>query len=62
MSRRPRSAGRSIEQLAAAGVVGRDDARRWSDGLRAADADGSFFSSYTGFLVRGTARKHETLS
>jgi ubiquinone/menaquinone biosynthesis C-methylase UbiE len=44
----------TVERLADAGVVGRNDARRWSDGLRAADADGSFFSSYTGFLVRGT--------
>ena len=41
-------------RLAEAGVVGQDDARRWSDGLRAADADGRFFCSYTGFLVCGT--------
>ncbi len=42
--------------VADAGVVGRDEARRWSDGcgLRAADVDGRFFNSYTGFLVRGT--------
>lgn len=44
----------TVERLADAGVVRRDDARRWSDGLRAADVDGRFFSSYTGFLVRGT--------
>lgn len=44
----------TVERLADAGVVGRDDAKRWSDGLRAADVDGRFFSSYTGFLVRGT--------
>lgn len=41
-------------RLADAGTIGREDARRWSDGLRAADAAGRFFSSYTGFLVRGT--------
>jgi ubiquinone/menaquinone biosynthesis C-methylase UbiE len=46
----------TVERLAAAGVVSRDDARRWSDGLRAAAVAGSFFSSYTGFLVRGTAQ------
>jgi SAM-dependent methyltransferase len=44
----------TVERLADAGIVGRDDARRWSDGLRAADVEGRFFSSYTGFLVRGT--------
>jgi ubiquinone/menaquinone biosynthesis C-methylase UbiE len=44
----------TVARLADAGVVRRDDARRWSDELRAADADGRFFSSYTGFLVRGT--------
>jgi hypothetical protein len=44
----------TVERLADAGVVGRDDARRWSDGLHAADVDGRFFNSYTGFLVRGT--------
>ena len=41
-------------RLAEAGVVGREDAGRWSDGLHAADGEGRFFSSYTGFLVRGT--------
>ena len=44
----------TVGRLADAGVIGRDDAARWSDGLRAAAADGRFFSSYTGFLVRGT--------
>jgi ubiquinone/menaquinone biosynthesis C-methylase UbiE len=44
----------TVERLADAGIVGRDDAGRWSDGLRAADVEGRFFSSYTGFLVRGT--------
>lgn len=47
-------------RLAAAGVVPRDDARRWTDELRAADLAGHFFSSYTGFLVSATrpARLH----
>lgn len=44
----------TVGRLADAGVVGRDDAGRWSDGLRAADVEGRFFTSYTGFLVRGT--------
>jgi hypothetical protein len=44
----------SVERLAEAGIVGREDAARWSEGLRAADGAGRFFSSYTGFLVRGT--------
>jgi ubiquinone/menaquinone biosynthesis C-methylase UbiE len=44
----------TVARLADTGAVGRDDARRWSDGLRAADVDGRFFCSYTGFLVRGT--------
>ena len=29
------------------------DADRWSDALRTADAEGRFFTSYTGFLVSG---------
>jgi ubiquinone/menaquinone biosynthesis C-methylase UbiE len=41
-------------RLAEAGAIGRDEAARWADGLRAAEAEGRFFSSYTGFLVRGT--------
>ncbi len=34
-------------------TVNRDDAERWADGLRTADAEGRFFTSYTGFLVSG---------
>lgn len=41
-------------RLAEAGVIDRAAADRWSDGLRAADRTRRFFSSYTGFLVRGT--------
>jgi ubiquinone/menaquinone biosynthesis C-methylase UbiE len=44
----------TVGRLAEAGIVGRDDAARWSDGLRTAEGEGRFFSSYTGFLVRGT--------
>jgi ubiquinone/menaquinone biosynthesis C-methylase UbiE len=44
----------TVSRLAEAGIVGREDAARWSEGLRAADRDGQFFSSYTGFLVQGT--------
>lgn len=44
----------TAEGLAEAGVVSRDDADRWIGELRAADSDGQFFSSYTGFLVTGT--------
>ncbi len=44
----------TAERLVAAGTISRDDANRWSDGLRTADAEGRFFSSYTGFLVSGT--------
>jgi len=44
----------TVGRLAEAGVVSRDDAERWSNELRAADVDGRFFSSYTGFLVCGT--------
>jgi hypothetical protein len=44
----------TVARLAEAGIVGREDAGRWSGGLRAADGDGRFFCSYTGFLVRGT--------
>jgi ubiquinone/menaquinone biosynthesis C-methylase UbiE len=35
-------------------VISRNDADRWSDELRTADAEGRFFTSYTGFLVSGT--------
>jgi hypothetical protein len=41
----------NVGRLAEAGVVSREDADRWSDGLRA--GAGHFFCSYTGFLVRG---------
>jgi len=44
----------TVERLAGAGIVGRDAAGRWSQELRAADVEGRFFTSYTGFLVRGT--------
>jgi ubiquinone/menaquinone biosynthesis C-methylase UbiE len=44
----------TTDRLASAGVVDRDEVTRWSDGLRAADTAGRFFSSYTGFLVCGT--------
>lgn len=40
--------------LVTAGVVDRGDADRWSAELRAADAAGRLFTSYTGFLVTGT--------
>jgi ubiquinone/menaquinone biosynthesis C-methylase UbiE len=43
-------------QLADAGVVDRDAATRWWDGLRTAQDEGRFFSSYTGFQVHGTRR------
>jgi ubiquinone/menaquinone biosynthesis C-methylase UbiE len=44
----------TAEGLVADGVLDRGDADRWSDQLRAADADGRLFTSYTGFLVSGT--------
>jgi ubiquinone/menaquinone biosynthesis C-methylase UbiE len=44
----------TAERLAEAQVIGRSDSDRWSDALRSADAEGRFFSSYTGFLVSGT--------
>ena len=44
----------TVGRLADTGVVGREEAARWSEALRAADREGRFFSSYTGFLVRGT--------
>ncbi|RDH79635.1 methyltransferase domain-containing protein [Mycolicibacterium moriokaense] len=40
--------------LVDAGVVGRDHADHWMNALRAANAAGRFFTSYTGFLVAGT--------
>jgi ubiquinone/menaquinone biosynthesis C-methylase UbiE len=44
----------TAEGLVATRTIGRDDADRWSDGLRTADAEGRFFTSYTGFLMSGT--------
>ncbi len=44
----------TADGLVATRAIGRDDADRWSDGLRTADAEGRFFTSYTGFLVSGT--------
>lgn len=44
----------TAEGLVASRTIGRDDADRWSDGLRTADTEGRFFTSYTGFLVSGT--------
>jgi ubiquinone/menaquinone biosynthesis C-methylase UbiE len=35
-------------------IISRSDAARWWDALRTADAEGRFFTSYTGFLVSGT--------
>jgi ubiquinone/menaquinone biosynthesis C-methylase UbiE len=46
----------TVERLAEDGLVSRNDADRWSDELRAADAEGRFFTSYTGFLVTGRRR------
>jgi ubiquinone/menaquinone biosynthesis C-methylase UbiE len=43
----------TAERLAREGVIGQADLERWSNELRAADADGRFFTSYTGFLVSG---------
>ena len=44
----------TAEGAVEAGTISRDDADRWSDELRTADAAGRFFTSYTGFLVCGT--------
>jgi ubiquinone/menaquinone biosynthesis C-methylase UbiE len=46
----------TAERLAESGAISRNDADRWLDELRTADAEGRFFSSYTGFLVSGTCR------
>ena len=43
----------TAERLAEARLISRRDANRWSDALRTADAQGRFFTSYTGFLVSG---------
>lgn len=45
----------TADGLVNGGTIDRDDADRWRNGLRAANADGRFFASYTGFLVSGTA-------
>jgi ubiquinone/menaquinone biosynthesis C-methylase UbiE len=44
----------TAERLVEARLISRSDANRWFDALRAADAKGRFFTSYTGFLVAGT--------
>jgi ubiquinone/menaquinone biosynthesis C-methylase UbiE len=44
----------TVEQLVQAGVISRSDGDTWSAELRSADAEGRFFTSYTGFLVVGT--------
>jgi hypothetical protein len=44
----------TADALVDAGAVSAGDADRWKDELRAADAAGRFFASYTGFLVTGT--------
>ena len=44
----------TAEGLVHAGTISRADADRWMGELRAADTDGRFFTSYTGFLVSGT--------
>jgi ubiquinone/menaquinone biosynthesis C-methylase UbiE len=44
----------TAKRLAEARVISYSDADRWSDALRTADAEGRFFTSYTGFLVSGT--------
>lgn len=44
----------TADGLVSGGTIGRDAADRWRNELQAADADGRFFTSYTGFLVSGT--------
>jgi ubiquinone/menaquinone biosynthesis C-methylase UbiE len=44
----------TAKRLAEAEIISRSDAARWWDALRTADAEGRFFTSYTGFLVSGT--------
>jgi SAM-dependent methyltransferase len=44
----------TAEGLVTKGTISRADADRWIGELRAADDDGRFFTSYTGFLVSGT--------
>ncbi|AKN17769.1 methyltransferase domain-containing protein [Mycobacterium haemophilum] len=44
----------SAKRLAETGVISGSDAELWSRSLRTADAEGRFFTSYTGFLVSGS--------
>lgn len=44
----------TVDRLSQAGLVSHEEAAHWSHALRNADREGRFFSSYTGFLVRGT--------
>jgi ubiquinone/menaquinone biosynthesis C-methylase UbiE len=44
----------TADGLVNAGAISADDTDRWKRELRAADAAGRFFTSYTGFLVSGT--------
>ena len=44
----------TADGLVNAGTIDADDADRWRNELRTADAAGRFFTSYTGFLVAGT--------
>jgi ubiquinone/menaquinone biosynthesis C-methylase UbiE len=44
----------TADGLVDAGTISLEDADRWKDELRTADAAGRFFTSYTGFLVCGT--------
>ena len=46
----------TADSLVASGAVDAQDADRWRNELRTADAAGRFFTSYTGFLVAGTRR------
>lgn len=49
----------TADGLVAAGTIDHDDVERWRNELRAADAAGRFFTSYTGFLVVGSRRGSE---
>jgi ubiquinone/menaquinone biosynthesis C-methylase UbiE len=44
----------TADGLVDAATIGADDVERWKNELRAVDAAGRFFTSYTGFLVSGT--------
>ncbi len=50
----------TADGLVTAGTIDRDDADRWRNELRSADAAGRFFTSYTGFLVAGTRPAEST--